>query len=368
MTHSVINKLEKLFPDQRLRPVDYSLAGAAQARLDNLTKPRGSLGRLEEIAARLYMISEGRTPLSVDPAIMLVCAGDHGVSCQGVSPFPQAVTRQMLLNFLNKGAAINALCGAFNISLKIIDTGCAGESFPAHPMLIDRRVAAGTQDFSQGPAMTDAQCEEALIEGFKIGLCAAREYSCLCLGEMGIGNSTSAAALYCAYYNLSPDKAAGPGAGAGAAMLARKKEVIRRALEIHGDAVRSQDPFAILAALGGFEIAMLAGIMLSCAASHSPFLIDGFICAAACAAALKICPSLSGYAFFSHSSAEPGFSLALSNFPEKPKPLLDMGMRLGEGSGCALALPILRGACAIFNNMATMDEALVSAKEEDRLD
>ena len=274
----------------------------------------------------------------------------------------------MAENFLRGGAAINALCGAFGIDLWIVDAGCAGGPFPPHALLIDRRVGDGTRDFTSGPAMSLEECQKALLDGFELGLEAAASHACLCFGEMGIANSTSAADLFCAFLGLAPGEAAGPGAGANAEMLAHKKAVIGEALARHAEAVASGDPLMILAALGGFEIAMLAGAMLSCAASAKPFLVDGYICCAAYATASRIYPPISGYAFFSHQSAEPAFSLILSKLPGRPKPLLNLSMRLGEGTGCALALPILRGACAVFNKMATLEEAMVSAKEEDRLD
>ena len=185
---------------------------------------------------------------------------------------------------------------------------------------------------------------------------------------MGIANSSSASALYCAYLSLSPELITGPGSGAKKEMLEHKKQVITAALTKYKKIIEDGDPIAILATFGGYEIAMLAGIMLSCAACSKPFLVDGFICASAYIAASHIFPPLVDYAFFAHSSAEPGFKLVLSALPEKVKPLLELSMRLGEGTGAALAVPLLRGACAIFNDMATMDEALVSAHEEDRLD
>lgn len=368
MLQSFLNELSSLFPAFPLKAVNHDLAENAQKYLDSLTKPQGSLGRLEEIASRLYVINAGKIPLSVDPTLMLVVAADHGVAVQGVSPFPQVVTRQMVLNFLNGGAAINALCFTFNIDLKIVDAGCSGPPFQAHPLLLERRIANSTRDLSQEQAMSKQQCISALLLGFKLGLDFARDYACLCTGEMGIANSTSATALYCAFLALSPHLIAGPGAGAKKDMLEHKKQIVVKALNTHQPIIENGDPVAILAALGGFEIAMLAGIMLSCASTSRPFLVDGFICTSAYLAASKIFPPLSGYAFFAHSSAEPAYDLLLSSFPEKPKPLLDMAMRLGEGTGAALAVPILRGACAIYNNMATMAKARVSAEEEDRLD
>lgn len=367
MPHDFYNLLQKHFPGRKLKPVDHSLARIAKKHLDSLAKPPGSLGRLEDIAIRLFEISGGRTPLAVDPSILFTVAGDHGVACHKVSPYPQAVTRQMVENFLKGGAAINALCDAFGISLKIVDAGCRGGSFPAHPALIDRRIGNGTRDFTVDAAMTNKECEKALMSGFELGLDAAGNYGSISTGEMGIGNSTAATALFCAFLNLPPEKVAGPGAGANQKMIGQKSEIVSMALKKHEASIRSGDPYAILAALGGYEIALIAGIMLSCACSSLPFLVDGFIATSAYVTAIKIYPALSDYAFLAHTSAEPAYKAIVSCLPDHHAPLLDLSMRLGEGTGCAMALSILRGACAIYNSMATMADANVSATEEDRI-
>lgn len=353
--------LRNLFPDAAFAPVNEELYSAAQAHLDNLTKPVGSLGELERAACQLYAIGGGRMPIRVDPALLYTVAADHGIAIQNVSPYPQIVTRQMVSNFLNGGAASNVICRATRINHKIVDAGCAGEAFPPHPLLLDRRLGAGTGDISQGPAMSRETCEAGLRAGFALGLEAAQNgYALLAMGEMGIANSSAATALYCAYLKLDPAKMTGPGAGAPPEMIARKAKMIEKALKANATAINSGDPVAILAALGGFEIVVIAGLMLSCASQRLPFVVDGFICASAYVAALAIYPPLAGYAFLAHYSAEPGFALALEKLELPRKPLLDLRMRLGEGTGAALAVPILRSAAAIYNEMATFQSASVS--------
>lgn len=348
---------------------------AAHAYLDSLTKPVGSLGRLEILAARLRAMAGGR-PLAVEPALMFTVAADHGIAGQGVSPFPQAVTRQMVANFLAGGAAINVLCRCNGLSLRVVDAGCAGGPFPAHPLLLERRQGDGTADMSQGPAMSLATCEAALRAGFALARDAFAEgFRCLGLGEMGIANSTAATALYCALLDLAPEAVAGPGAGAEPAMVARKARLVARALNVNADAV-ARGPVETLAALGGFELAVMCGAMLGAAAQGMPVLVDGFISTSACAAALAIAPELAGYAILTHVSAEPGYAAAVRRMAERAAPaggkdwgtpLLQLGLRLGEGTGAALAWPLVRSAAAICNEMATMDSAGVSATEEDRL-
>ena len=316
----------------------------------------------------------GELPLSVSPALMLTVAGDHGVAAQGVSPFPQAVTRQMVMNFLHGGAAVNVLCRCGGLDLRVVDAGCAGGPFTPHPMLLDRRLGDGTADMSRGPAMSRETCLNGLRRGVDLAAEAAgRGYRCLGTGEMGIANSTAGTALYCALLGLDPDALTGPGAGSDPAMVRHKAGIVREALRVNASLLASGDPVDILAAVGGFEIAVMSGIMLGAAAQRLPVLVDGFICSAAYAAALAICPALADYAVLSHASAEPGHSPALSRLAHDGaapdgggEPLLHLGMRLGEGTGGALAYHLLRGAAAIYNDMATFDAAGVTATEADR--
>ncbi|GAB6039094.1 nicotinate-nucleotide--dimethylbenzimidazole phosphoribosyltransferase [Fundidesulfovibrio butyratiphilus] len=342
----------------RIRPVDASLIPAGQAHLDDLTKPKGSLGRLEELALRLYLIANGGKP-APDPAIFFVCAGDHGVADEGVSVFPQAVTRQMVMNFLNGGAGINVLARQAGADLKVVDAGCAGGDFPEHPMLVRAKVGPGTANMAKGPAMTREQCLEALNAGFDLADRAKAEgFATVGTGDMGIANTTPSTALYCAYLGLDPAEATGPGTGLDASGVDRKVRVIRQSLEVNAAAVASGDALEILSALGGYEIACLAGLILGGAANRQAVLVDGFISGAALVAAWKFNPAVMDYVFFSHASAEPGHKAAMDRVSASP--LLHLGLRLGEGTGGALALLLLRAGAAVFNEMATFSSAGVS--------
>jgi len=356
--------LERIFPDLHIEPLRQQDLDAAQAHLDDLTKPRGSLGRLEDLARRLYAMRRGQVPLRVQPALMLTVAGDHGVAAQGVSPFPQAVTRQMVQNFFGGGAAINVLCRSMGMELRVVDAGCAGGPFAPNPMLLDCRLGDGTADMTLGPAMSVETCLKGLRAGVKLAHDAAdKGYQCLGVGEMGIANSTAGTALYCALLHLEPEVMAGPGAGADAAMVKHKAQVVRKALAVNEKAVRSGDPLKVLAALGGYEIVVMSGIMLGAASRRLPVLVDGFICSAAYVAALHICPVLAEYAVLSHASAEQGHGRALARLEEatpEQRPLLHLDMRLGEGTGGAVAYGLLRCAADIYNDMATFSAAGVA--------
>ena len=341
-----------------ITPVDRSKAGAAQARLDSLTKPQGSLGRLEETASRLYLIQEAM-PLAADPAIIFTCAGDHGVAAEGVSLFPQEVTRQMVLNFLAGGAGINVLARQAGARLVVVDAGCAGDDFPEHPDLVRAKVAPGTANMAQGPAMSREQCLQALTLGANLARKAADDgFRTLGTGDMGIANTTPSTALYCALLGLNPSDVTGPGTGLDAQGVSRKARVVERCLAVNRAAVDSGDPLAVLAALGGYEIACIAGLILGGASRRLSVLVDGFISTAACLAASRLAPPALDYCFFSHASAEPGHKAVTAAMGAAP--LLDLGLRLGEGTGAALALHVLRASAAICNEMATFGEAGVS--------
>jgi nicotinate-nucleotide--dimethylbenzimidazole phosphoribosyltransferase len=338
-----------------IAPTDSGYEATARARLDELAKPRGSLGRLEDLAVRLCRIRKGRTPLTVDPARQFTLAGDHGVVTEGVTQYPSDITRLMVRNFLAGGAGINALCRLAGIDLVVVDAGCQGDPFPDHPRLLQRRIGSGTANMARGPAMEEDACTAAVLMGMDLAAEAARDgMQCLGIGEMGIGNTTAAAALAAAYFGLAAPAVAGPGAGLGQGGLEHKIAVIERALKVNGEAVRSGDALRVLAALGGYEIAGMAGIVLGAAEASLPCLVDGFIAQAAFTAAWKLRPAIADYAVFAHASAEPGGAALLAALGRKP--LLDLGLRLGEGTGCALALPLLRAACAVYNDMATLKE------------
>jgi len=344
-----------------IRPVDPALYAVAEAHLDNLTKPRGSLGRLEELARRLYAMGGGRAP-AVDPARIYVCAGDHGVAAEGVSLYPQAVTRQMVLNFLNGGAGINVLAKTAGVELRVVDAGCLGEPFQPHPAFAGARVASGTANLAKEPAMSREVCEQALLLGVSLACQAADEgIKALGTGDMGIANTTPSTALFCAFLGLAPEVATGPGTGLSAEGVRRKAEVVRRALALHRDVLASGDALGILAALGGLEIACLAGLILGAAANRLPVAVDGFISTAAYVAARGLAPAVADYAVLSHASAEPGYAAIMKALGAAP--ILDLGLRLGEGTGAALALVLMRAGANVFNQMATFAAAGVSDKE-----
>jgi nicotinate-nucleotide--dimethylbenzimidazole phosphoribosyltransferase len=346
-----------------IEPVDSSLRARAQAHLDSLAKPRGSLGRLESLAARLFCIAGGTAPLRVDPAVLYTVAGDHGVVAEGAALYPQSVTRLMVRNFLDGGAAINALSQVASADLFVVDAGCAGGPFAEHPQLISVRIGDGTANIAAGPAMSRRQCEQALLAGAGIAAKASGTgYRCIGIGEMGIANSTVAAALCCAYLELPPEEMTGPGAGVPAAGLEHKIQVVRKSLDSNRSAVASRDPLAILAALGGFEIAVMTGIILGAARHRLPVAVDGFIATSALAAAENLCPAAADYCFLSHKSAEPGHIKATQRL-HASRPLLDLGMRLGEGTGSALAIVLLRAAAAIYNEMASFEHAGASEQQ-----
>jgi nicotinate-nucleotide--dimethylbenzimidazole phosphoribosyltransferase len=340
-----------------IRPVDPRWVEAAGRRQLELTKPPGSLGRLEEIANRCAAIRESFELTASRPRIVLFAA-DHGVCAEGVSAYLQEVTAQMVLNFLRGGAAINALARAGGIELKVVDVGVA-TPLPLSSDLISRRGAPGTRNFCQGPAMTDAEMRAALETGIELA-CDSAMAGCdlLGFGEMGIGNTTAASAITAALTRQPLEALVGCGAGADDACLARKRSAIQRALALHADNLVS--PLGILRCVGGLEIAAMCGFCLGAAARRVPVVTDGFIATAAAALAVRLCPASSGYLFASHRSTEPGHAHLLA-IPGQD-PLLDLRMRLGEGTGAALAMKLIQAAVAAFTQMATFATAGVSNK------
>lgn len=335
-------------------PVAATRAAEAQARLDSLTKPLGSLGRLEDMARQLYAIQE-KAPLRARPARMFTIAADHGVVEEGVASTPREVTVLMVLNFLRGGAGVNCLCEAAGADIRVVDAGVDADPFPSHPRLIDAKIARGTANMAKGPAMTYEQCAKALELGITLAE-AARKDGVLVLGtgEMGIGNTTPSSALFCAYLGFSAAAMTGMGAGVPPAGLAHKTAIIQQALDANRAAVAGGDPFAVLAALGGLEIAALAGLIIGGAARRMAVMIDGFIATAAYVAASRLAPAVRDYCFFCHGSAESGHAKVLEALGQKP--LLDLGMRLGEGTGAALGFTLLDAAARIYNDMATFDD------------
>src|ERR1700722_8193975 len=340
-----------------IRTIDPHRIEAAKQRQLELTKPPGSLGRLEEIAHRCAAIRESFTLTARRPRIVLFAA-DHGVCVEGVSAYPQEVTGQMVLNFLRGGAAINAFARAGGIELRVVDVGVA-TPLPETGDLISRRVAPGTRNFCTSPAMTRTEMAAALGIGIELAAdSAAQGCDLLGFGEMGIGNTTSAGAIAAALTGQAPEAVVGLGAAADDACMVRKRSAVRRALTLHAESLG--DPLGILRCVGGLEIAAMCGFCLGAAARRIPVVTDGFIATAAAVLAVRICPASSGYLFASHRSAEPGHAVFLAMLGQEP--LLDLGMRLGEGTGAALAMRLIQAAVAAFTGMATFATAGVSNK------
>ncbi|GAF05051.1 nicotinate-nucleotide--dimethylbenzimidazole phosphoribosyltransferase [Saccharicrinis fermentans] len=323
-------------------------------KINTKTKPLGSLGKLESIALKISEIQNTLTPKLINPTI-IVCAGDHGVTEEGISPFPQEVTFQMVMNYLSGGAAINVFTKQNNIDLLLVDTG-VNFDFESHPHLIDKKIAYGTKNFTKGPAMTQKQCDKALNNGAGlVDELQKKGTNIIGFGEMGIGNTTAAAALLCAYTGCTPNKAAGAGTGLDEKGIAHKASVIEIALQLHKEL---KDPMHILAALGGFEMATITGAMLQAAKYKMTIMIDGFIVTSALLAAYKINNNILDYCIFSHKSHENGHDLMLNYL--QAEPILDLDMRLGEGTGSAVAYPIIESAIQFLNRMSSFEDAGVS--------
>lgn len=338
-------------------PVDRARTVEFQAVIDRKTKPVGSLGRLESLALQLALIQDTPTPRLAAPHI-LVCAGDHGAAKAGVSAYPQDVTWQMVENFLAGGAAINALTHAAGIALRVADAGVAHD-FGPRPGLLDCKVAPGTASYLDGAAMSAEQCAQAMGHGAAaVDTIAAGGCNMLGFGEMGIGNTAAASLITHCLTGLPLSDVVGRGTGLDDAGLARKRALLERAIALYGGA--RDDALAVLARFGGFEIAMLAGAMLAAAQRRMVLLIDGFIVTSALLLVRRLAPAALDYCVFAHRSGEAGHGHQLRHLGVEP--LLDLGMRLGEGTGAALAVPLLQAACAFMNEMASFESAGVSDK------
>jgi nicotinate-nucleotide--dimethylbenzimidazole phosphoribosyltransferase len=342
-------------------PLDLAAERTTSARLDTLTKPPGSLGQLEDFVRR-YAAIRHDSAAQFGGGALLVFVADHGVAEAAVSAYPKAVTVEMLRNIAAGGAAISVLARSFGYRLFVTDVGVATDTSPAPlPGVRYRRVGAGTRNFLNGPAMSPEDVTRALEIGIEAAQEAAAQGATLVgIGEMGIGNSTSAAAVLGALTGLGAPRLVGRGTGLDDAGWERKVGVVEAALELHRECF--QDGLQTLAAVGGFEIAAMAGACLAAAGEKLPIVVDGFIATAAAAAAQKIRPGLSSYMFFGHRSAEGGHSLVLEVLGARP--ILDLGMRLGEGTGAALAMKTIESALALFHQMATFTSAGVSGKLE----
>lgn len=339
----------------RIAPPDPAIAAATRALLDDKTKPRGSLGRLEELAVRLAAARGVARPGPLTKAIVVMGA-DHGVAADGVSAYPQAVTAQMMLNFARGGAAINVLARHAGARVVVVDMG-VNTAAPPPTGVLDRRLGPGTANFTLGPAMSRAQATAALATGIALATGLAHEGTTLVgIGEMGIGNTTAAAALTAVFTDAAPEEVTGRGTGIDDAGLARKLAAVRAGLARHRP--DPQDPVGVLAALGGFEIAGLAGVVLGAAAARVPIVVDGFIAGVAALAAVRLAPGTADYLIASHRSVEVGHRRVLHALGARP--LLDLELRLGEGSGAALALPLCDAALCILDEMATFGTAGVA--------
>lgn len=334
---------------------------AARERQSSLTKPPGSLGQLEDIAIRLAGL-QGLARPSLARVHLTVFAADHGVVAEGVSAFPQSVTVEMVRNFARGGAAVNVLARALGATLHVVNVGTIADTGPLEGVL-DRRIAAGTANFTRQPAMTAQQLAAALVAGQEAAERAHAAGAQLFIGgEMGIGNTTVASALACAMLNRPAAELAGPGTGLDASGVDHKARIIDTALARHRRSL-AEAPRPALAALecvGGFEIAALMGAFVRCAQLGIPVLVDGFIASVAALLAVRTVPDAAAWYLYAHQSAEPGHAHVLRAL--QAQPLLNLGMRLGEGSGAAVALPLLRLACALHNEMATFAEAGVAGR------
>lgn len=359
MTHEDFSFEEQLHAEiAAVKRVDDGFAAHAWDRLDHLTKPPRSLGRLEEIAARVAVIQQSVRP-GVANKVVLLMAADHGVVAEGVSPYPQAVTAQMVANFSAGGAAINRISESVGAEVRVYDVGVVADV--AHlPGVTVRKVAHGTKNMAHGPAMTREECAQAVLAGVEAAREAAQQgFTLIATGDMGIGNTTAAAAVTAVFAGAAADVVVGRGTGLDDEGLARKVEVVRRALEVNR--VRDIDALGALAAVGGFEIAAIAGAVIGAAEEGVAVVTDGFISGAGALAAVALCGACRDYVMPSHLSVEPGHRIALDALMIEP--VLDLDMRLGEGSGAALAMGIIDASCRMMSGMATFDEAGVSGAD-----
>ncbi len=342
----------------RISPADLRAERAAELRQSHLTKPSGSLGLLEDLSVQLAGIFQTESPAPCGKTIV-VAAADHGVVSQGVTGYPQEVTAQMLRNILTGGAAISVMARKAGVNLIAVDAGVA-TPIPHHPTLRVVGVGRGTADIIQGPAMTRQQAEACISAGVRIALEAAENGADIIgAGDMGIGNSTVSSAIVAALTHRPPSVTTGRGTGRSDRELAHKTAVVERALEVNQP--DPGDGLDVLTKVGGFEIGVLAGVVLGGALARRVVVLDGFISGAAALIAHSLCPSVRDYVVAAHLSAEPGHRIVLSHMGLRP--LLDLGMRLGEGTGAVLAMGIVEAAAACLTEMATFAEAGVSNSE-----
>jgi nicotinate-nucleotide--dimethylbenzimidazole phosphoribosyltransferase len=340
-----------------IEDVDHGLMQQANARLDQLTKPLGSLGRLETLATQIVGITRNMAP-RLTHKVIITMAADHGVVEEGVSAYPQAVTEQMVYNFLRGGAGINVLARHVGARVVIVDMGVAATLLP-HPNLVSNKIGYGTKNLARGPAMTSGEASAAIQAGFRI---VERQIDhgadLIGTGDMGIGNTTPSSAIVAAITRQPVERVTGRGTGIDEAAYAKKIDAIRRALTVNDP--DPSNPVDVLAKVGGFEIAGLVGVILGSAQARLPVVIDGFISGAAALLAVGLEPRVKGYLIASHMSQEPGHRVVLERLGLVP--LLDLNLRLGEGTGAALAMSLVEAACKVLTEMATFEQAGVSGK------
>ena len=344
----------------QIEPADADSMRRALLRQASLTKPPGSLGRLEDLSVKLAGIFASERPAIRGKAIV-VAAADHGVTAQGVTGYPQAVTKQMARNFLAGGAAVSVMARLVGARQVVVDAGIAGGALPSHPDLRSLRAGSGTDDISKGPAMSARQALRCLEDGIRLaGEVAEGGADLIATGDMGIGNTTSSSAIAAVITASPPALTTGKGTGRTPDELGRKVKIVRRAIAVN--VPDPADPLDVLSKVGGFEIGVLAGVILGAAAMRRAVLLDGFISGAAALLAAGLSAEASDYMIASHRSAEQGHRVILAHL--RLRPLLDLGMRLGEGTGAMVALPIVEAAAACLSEMSTFSEAGVSNTEE----
>jgi nicotinate-nucleotide--dimethylbenzimidazole phosphoribosyltransferase len=353
----MVNTIEDVL--KAIKPMDNPSMETARARQDTLTKPQGSLGKMEDLSIKIAGI-QGKPVPQIEHKAIITMAGDHGVVKEGVGNWPQEVTTQMVNNFLNGGAGINVLGRHTDTRIIIVDMGIAGELKP-HPQLVSRKIATGTNNIARGPAMTREQAIKALETGIElVNTELEKGLDIIGTGDMGIGNTTASSAIFAAISGIPAERATGRGTGIDDKQLGHKITVVKKAIEVNKP--DPKDPVDVLAKVGGFEIGGLAGIMLGAAANRIPIVIDGFISGAAALIATALSPGLKDYLIAAHVSAEAGHRLLLEYIGLEP--LLDLDMRLGEGTGAALGIFLAEAATRILNEMATFSEASVSERSE----
>ncbi|MBU2511199.1 nicotinate-nucleotide--dimethylbenzimidazole phosphoribosyltransferase [bacterium] len=342
-----------------INPVSKDLVVSAQHKIDNKTKPLGSLGTLEKLGVQAALIQNNLNP-DIKRKLMLTFGADHGVTAEGISAYPSEVTYQMVVNFFHGGAAINVFCRAYDIDFRVVDMGVKGE-FEDQPMLIKRKIGEGTRNFALQPAMTLLEAQQAIETGMEVFLCenSKNRVDILGLGEIGIGNTTSATAIICAVAGVSPGEATGRGTGLDDKGLKHKADVIQRALDFHQ--LNSKDGLEILSLVGGFEIGGIAGAILAAASKKTIVVLDGVISTSAGLIAYLINPDIKDYLVSGHKSVEVAQKSALEYM--QLDPVLDLDMRLGEGTGAAITINIVETACKIMREMASFDEAGVSKEK-----